>query len=321
MTNNHGKQLNIDFRTGAATAINDDKVCENARSACCAINRERSKGIRTALEPDHQDGENSDDVSFRAKCQLNLVPLVRLAALGLERREDGELISSGGLKPLRPGAEAAPFLDASAGIVYKLFYFNKKGGSFFMGKRLAMPSAKDGYGFEIIDEDSDGFDVLEKISIMNEAGALMTEVVGLSDCFYYIVTKQPQAYPLGYISEFERISSGNHAKLARFDSDRKKAQDSMCAVGIIGGQGLNAHTVMIYVDDNYWLVGDLHEKNVMLDADGNPTIIDALIGLVTKPALSRHNWLRPNCVAALEFRETRKMPNRDPYKDINDDEL
>ena len=71
---------------------------------------------------------------------------------------------------------------------------------------------------------------------MNEAGALMTEVVGLSDCFYYIVTKQPQAYPLGYISENERIPSGD-PRLDRFHSDREKAQDSMCAVGIIGGQG------------------------------------------------------------------------------------
>ena len=78
---------------------------------------------------------------------------------------------------------------------------------------------------------------------------------------------------------------------------------------------------MIHADGRYWLVGDLHEKNVMLDADGNPTIIDALIGLVTESALKRHNWLLPNCEVALEFKETGKMPDRDPYKDINDDEL
>lgn len=81
-----------------------------------------------------------------------------------------------------------------------------------------------------------------------------------------------------------------------------------------------AHTVMIYVDGNYWLVGDLHEKNVMLDVDGNPTIIDALIGLVTK-SYQRHSWLLSNCDAAREFRETGQMPDRNPYKDINDDEL
>jgi hypothetical protein len=69
----------MDFRTGASTAINGDTICENARSACCAINRERSKGIRKALKPDYRDGENSDDVSFREKCQLNLVPIVKLA--------------------------------------------------------------------------------------------------------------------------------------------------------------------------------------------------------------------------------------------------
>lgn len=189
-----------------------------------------------------------------------------------------------------------------------------------MGKRLAMPSAGDGEGYEIVDEDSDGYDVLQKISIMNEAGALMTEEVGLSDCFYYIVTKQPRAYPLGYISENERIPPG-HPNLARFDSDRNKAQDSMRAVGIIGGHGLNAHTVMIYVNGEYWLVGDLHEKNVMLDVNGNPTIIDALIGLVTSLALDRHGWLLSNCEAAFEFRETGGMPDRDPYKNINDDEL
>ena len=95
----------------------------------------------------------------------------------------------------------------------------------------------------------------------------------------------------------------------------------MCAVGVIGGQGLNAHTVMTYIDGQYWLVGDLHERNVMLDADENPTIIDALIGLVTESALRRHSWLVPNCEAAYEFRKTGLMPNRDPYKDINDDEL
>ena len=109
MGNNHGNQLNIDFRTGHPTAINGDAICENARSACCAINRERSKGIRKALEPDYRDGESSDDVSFREKCQLNLVPIVKLSRLGLERREDGELVSSGELERLRAGAEAAPF--------------------------------------------------------------------------------------------------------------------------------------------------------------------------------------------------------------------
>jgi len=146
--NSHGKQLNIDFRTGAPTAIDGDTICENARSACCAINRERSEGIRKALEPNNEEGKNSDDVSFEQKCELHLVPIVELSKLGLERREDGELVSSGDLKPLRAGAEAAPFLDGETGVVYKLFYFNQKENGFFMGKRLAMPSANDGYGYE-----------------------------------------------------------------------------------------------------------------------------------------------------------------------------
>ena len=86
----HGTQLNINFRTGAPT-IDGDAICEDTRSACCAINRERAEGIRKALKPDNRDGENSDDVSFREKCQLHLVPTVELSRLGLELRDDGEL--------------------------------------------------------------------------------------------------------------------------------------------------------------------------------------------------------------------------------------
>ena len=71
----------------APTAIDGDTICEDARSAYCAINRERAEGIRKALKPDNRDGENSDDVSFREKCQLHLV----LTRLGLELRDDGEL--------------------------------------------------------------------------------------------------------------------------------------------------------------------------------------------------------------------------------------
>ena len=76
-----------------------------------------------------------------------------------------------------------------------------------MGKRLAMPSEEDGYGYEIVDEDSDGFDVLEKISIMNEAGALITEVVGLSeDCQIVFTISSLSNLKLIRLVTFQRTS-------------------------------------------------------------------------------------------------------------------
>ncbi len=49
---------------------------------------------------------------------------------------------------------------------------------------------------------------------------------------------------------------------------------------------------MISLNSQGWLISDLHDRNIMRDREGNPTIIDALIGPIPPTALRKLAWLR-----------------------------
>lgn len=227
------------------------------------------------------------------------VPLLDLRRLGIHHDEDG-FISSEDLVALPSGAEAHPYRDEENGVVYKLFYMNLDGS---IGKKLAI-SNYDGVGFEVEIRDAVWSDILDKIMVLNAAGGHITEIVGLASTGDYIVAKQPLAYP------FED-----------FVCDREEAEAELRGIKPRGGEGLREHIVVTHVEGDEWMVGDLHERNIMRNSNGNPTIIDALIGRVTPNARKQLPWLSDACADARIYREHGEFPDRDILSGVDDNEL
>lgn len=227
------------------------------------------------------------------------VPLVDLERLGIFHDEDG-FISSRELTPLVSGAEAHPYRDDVNRVVYKLFFMNLNGS---IGKKLAIGNYE-GVGYEVESRDGVWSDILDKILILNAAGGHLTEIVGLAESGDYIVAKQPLAYP------FER-----------FPEDRDAAEQALRGVKPRGGEGLREHIVITHISGEDWMVGDLHERNIMRDSNNEPTIIDALIGRVPPSARKHLPWLADACVDADIYRQTGSIPNSDICSGVDDSEL
>jgi len=281
-------QLHIDFRSGKPTAIVGPEVSSGIRAACHALNRERKGGIETAIGGAPPRRALSIDVwteRFTERLAERDIPLIDLEALGF-RHEEG-FLTSVWLEPLPSGAEASPFLDRENGVVYKLFDL-RPGGA--MGKKLRFQSRS--RGFEVESTDARWSDMLDKFMVLNRGGAHPTELAGISSDGCYLIAKQPQAFPF---EDFRR--------------DLDRAEAVMCGIVPIGG-GLRQHLFVTVVDGAAWLVGDLHERNVMRDANGDPTIIDALLGEVTAAARRELSWLATACEEARRFRETGLRPPR-----------
>jgi hypothetical protein len=73
--------------------------------------------------------------------------------------------------------------------------------------------------------------------------------------------------------------------------------------------------------DQAWLVGDLHERNIMRDVEGSPTIIDALIGAVSPAAVKELRWLAEAVEDARVLRLGLPPVQRKRFDDVKDDEL
>lgn len=236
--------------------------------------------------------------SFAQQAHQWEVPLVDLRRLGLHHDQDG-FISSKELIALTSGAEAQPYLDREAQVVYKLFDLKINGS---LGKKIVLTRDPE-IGFEVETQDAIWTDTLEKLSVLNDAGGLITEIVGLASTGDYLIAKQPLAYP--------------HEN---YLDDLFVAQEAIKAVKPIGG-GLRQPIIISYVNDQPWLIGDLHERNIMRDSLNRPTIIDALIGSVYPSALKQLPWLRQGCEDAWIYRETGVCPVHDPFDGIDDSQL
>jgi len=208
------------------------------------------------------------NAGFARKCAEWGVPLIPLSWLGIERDCDG-LLSSEVLEPLTPGAEAAPYLDHDASVVYKLFDLRPNGT---LGKKFELvragddelPGVPEEERYRLESQPATFFDTIRKLRILNTAGAHPTEIVGLSDGGDFLIAKQPLAFPY-----------------------RNLADDTQSAIDIIRGvvperSRLEAQVVVIWVENEAMLVSDLHERNIMRDRDGFPTIIDALLYQIKK---------------------------------------
>ncbi len=303
MNDPHSAQLSIDLRTGRRTAINADISCAEQRSACIALNRIRTRGILEATQLASSGEPLSLDDRFAAIARLSRdrdVPLIPLDCLGIDHDEDG-LRSSTLLTALPSGAEAIPYFDKEWGVVYKLFDLRVDGS---LGKRLELVRLSEGE-YDLLPRDATLKNTLEKLAVLNEAGAHPTEIVGLSHSGDYLIAKQPWAYPR-----------------EDFETDRKIAVSEIR--GIIPeftGSGFRHTVVVMWLENRAWLVGDLHERNIMRDPDGTPTIIDALIGPVPPVALKELRWLREAVEDAQALRENRPAQQRPRFEDVDDDSL
>lgn len=297
---NDGFQLQLDPRTGFPTAISGDTVSEEQRSACASLNQRRASGFIEASKSPPSGEPTSVDVwsaSFARRAEEWELPTVDLQKLGLDQDHDG-FVSSGFLQPLTPGAEAQPFLDKEFRTVYKLFDLRPNGS---LGKKLLF-NFNDETGFEVDVADATWIDTIEKILILNAGGGLPTELLGLADSYDYLIAKQPLAYPFKDLNQ-----------------DRERAEHVMRGIYPVGG-GLRQHVFVSQIDADYWVIGDLHERNIMRDSNGEPTIIDALAGKVTPLARKKLGWLNQACIDAAHFRRTGERPES-YFDNVNDDEL
>lgn len=285
------------------TAIHTGNSCAEQRSACIALNRIRTRGILEATQLASSGEPLSLDDRFAAIAGLSRerdVPLIPLDLLVIDHDEDG-LRSSSLLTELPSGAEAIPYFDKEWGVVYKLFDLRVDGS---LGKRIELVRTVEG-DFDLIPCDATLKGTLEKLAVLNEAGAHPTEIVGLSDSGDYLIAKQPWAYPRG-----------------DFEEDRQIAVSQIR--GIIPeftGRGLRHTVVVMWLEERAWLGGNLHERNIMRDQDGTPTIIDALIGRVPSAAMKELRWLRGATEDAQAIRENRPPVKRQRFEDVDDDSL
>lgn len=183
--------------------------------------------------------------------------------LGLRYDEDGGRWQSEFLNPLKPGAEAIPFLDRERGVVYKLFDLR---GAGLLGKKLIAERAPTPAGWEVTLGDSTLFETLQKLTILDEADAHATEIVGLLDTGDHLVVKQPEAVhiPIG-------------------PAERAQAAGKL---GCVLVTALRGELRVIWRDESPWFLGDLHPGNVMRDAHGECTIIDALVGTIPRAMIA-----------------------------------
>jgi hypothetical protein len=299
---NPSAQLSIDFRTGRPTAIHSGNSCAAQRAACVAINRERTRGILEAAQfaPSGEPfpADVWDAAFARRASQQWDVPLIPLERLGIHHDED-DLRSSDLLIALTPGAEASPYFDREWNAVYKLFDLRVNGS---LGKKIDLVADAEGL-FDVILCDAVLQDTLEKLAVLNEAGAHPTEIVGLSDTGDYLIVKQPWANPRG-----------------DFEKDRDVAISAIRGI-TPAFTGLRRTVAVVWVAQRAWLVSDLHDRNIMRDEDGSPTIIDALIGPVPPEALRRLKWLRDAVEDARALREGKPLEKRRRFEDVDDDSL
>lgn len=232
------------------------------------------------------------------KAKLWEVPLIALESLGITRDEDG-FLESEELIPLKTGAEACPYLDQSNGVVYKLFDLRANGS---MGKKVSC-SRDDRGVLQAEIKEAVLHDVIRKLAVLNVSGGHPTEIVGLVQSFDHLLVKQPLAQPY-----------------TEFDADRQEAMDRMRCVSPMGGH-FRHNLATFYAQEEPWLIGDLHRGNIMIGADGHPTIIDALVGYLPPYVLKELPWLQVAAHDAQVFRETGQVPLRSLFEGVDDDDL
>lgn len=205
--------------------------------------------------------------------------------------------SSDFLVPLTSGAEASPYHDKDWNVVYKLFDLRNDGS---LGKMIRLEEMETDR-FEVQLLPATLRDTLEKLTVLNDAGGHPTEIVGLSPDGHYLIAKQPFAFPY-----------------KDYQEDRAAATDALCGI-VPPFTNMQRQVAVIWLNDQGWLVSDLHVRNIMRDRDGNPTIIDALIGPVLSSARRKLAWLNHALEDAEALRHGHQPRKRLQFGEESDD--
>lgn len=295
------EQTVFDFRTGRETAFQGAFVSPSERSTCSALNRRRAKGFQEATRDSPSRQSYAPDawaalVDTRSR-QWG-VPLIDLAELGISHDADG-LLKSSALRPLKTGAEASPFADDQWQVVYKLFPLHIRGG---LGKTFDIEASDDGEGYEMTTQDATLLQTMEKLMVLHDAGACPTEIVGIDSMFDYLIVKQPLASPY-----------------QDFEADRLVALKHLRAVPCKAR--FKRPTWVVWEHGCPWIMSDLHQGNIMRDANGHPTIIDALLAPLPPELVKSNRLLFEHVEDARAARLGHALPVRKAFEDVNDADL
>lgn len=178
-------------------------------------------------------------------------------------------------------------------MVYKLFDLRYHGG---LGKKVTLAPGENG-NHELKHSDATLLDTVEKIQALHNLGAHPTEIVGLDNMANFLIVKQPWAEPQPYNTPGRPETDAYRM----YETDRAVAINAIRAE-ICRGPELREPVVVGFIDDGAWLIADLHHRNIMRDKDGNPTIIDALTGLVSPRARQQLPWLAEAVTGARALR-------------------
>jgi hypothetical protein len=140
------------------------------------------------------------------------------------------------------------------------------------------------------------------LALLNEIGAHPTEIVGLSDEGDFLLAKQPLA------------------KIAR-DPEGKDLQEAIKQTKAAKPKNLRLNCVVLWLQGDAYIMADLHKNNIMIDQDGIPTIIDALIGKIPPSLINRLPALRAAVDDAEDLRKERPPRNQYQLLDVPDDDL
>jgi hypothetical protein len=217
-----------------------------------------------------------------------------------------QMLSSTELRQLKSGAEAYPFADDEAKVVYKLFNLRGAGDPAkpqgWLGKRVFMEERDE--ELAVVLSEATLTDTLEKLMILNDAGGHPTEIVGLSDDGNFMIAKQPFAMPY-----------------KDFKNDRKNAIENLRAV-VPSFTRLNREIGVFWLREQAWMICDLHNGNIMRNRENKPTIIDALIGRLPEQISEKVPWARDALEDSRALRlNLPKVARRGFGDDVNDDEL
>jgi hypothetical protein len=292
-------QLHIDFRTGRPTAIGGAHVSQLERAACSSLNRERARGIKEATRP-APSGESFSADGWNAlvagHAALWGVPLIPLESFGLQMDHDGDVEFST-LPLFGWGAECFVCLDRDQGCVFKFFEVHPNSG---LGKKLWIQREGENQ-FRAVPQDGDLSSTIDKLMVLHDAGGCPTEIVGLADTGNFLIAKQPLCKPS-----------------ADFKNDRVKATGLMKALLPKRSIGQGIH--VFWVEGIPWCLGDLHDRNIMIDSAGLPSVIDALIGALAPELLRTIPMLQTSVDQAKALRMG-LTPMDDDLKDCPDDQL
>lgn len=298
-------QSEFDYRTGRATFIRPRNLSTGEWKACVELNRQRARGIQEALGEFAPSGSIPPDewlASLAKRASYLDVPLINLDGLGFVE-DDVNCMSSRFLGNIGIGREASAWVDRDNGCVYKLFDVKvdrEDRGSIGLKLKLETESLD---RVEVVQVPARLNDILQKICVLHEAGACPTELVGLTDDGRYLVAKQPRCR--------------NYESL---EEDTRTAVKAVNAVSPKGSYGGNEIWV-IFVDNKFWLLSDLHKGNIRRLPDGTPTIIDALIGELLLSDLKLHPKLAEAAERSRALATGAAILPDDPFHNVSDDDL